>query len=217
MKVVSYLATLPRKEQYTPESLKKATDKLDTLKYFAQGVTEYGDEGIIETESIYQPSDVAVILGWVHEHGKTAQHLQLRQEIVEGQRSSGGRTVIADSNLVTINNNSVTYVPNSLPPTSTVSATSDFLCSPFVGTRVFFSQFVGGSGQYQMSTDYFYDCVDAIGTTNWVDVTTNKSYLQVPEGLLYFGLRDKNNPLNVVCLAVNVICDFQPNRDIAPQ
>ena len=126
-------------------------------------------------------------------------------------------SVIADSNLVTINNNSATYVPNSLPPTSTVSATSDFLCSPFVGTRVFFSQFVGGSGQYQMSTDYFYDCVDAIGTTNWVDVTTNKSYLQVPEGLLYFGLRDKNNPLNVVCLAVNVICDFQPNRDIAPQ
>jgi hypothetical protein len=126
-------------------------------------------------------------------------------------------SVIADSNLVTINNNSVTYVPNSLPPTSTVSATSDFLCSPFVGARVFFSQFVGGSGQYQMSTDYFYDCVDAIGTTNWVDVTMNKSYLQVPEGLLYFGLRDKNNPLNVVCLAVNVICDFQPNPDITPQ
>jgi hypothetical protein len=47
----------------------------------------------------YQPSEVAVILGWVHEHGKTAAHLQFRQEILDGQRASGGRTVIADSNL----------------------------------------------------------------------------------------------------------------------
>lgn len=99
MKVISYTATLPKKEQYTPESLKKATDKVNTLKYFVQGVTEYGDEGTIETDTVYQPSDVAVILGWVHEHGKTSEHLQLRQRIVEGQRSSGGRTVIADSNL----------------------------------------------------------------------------------------------------------------------
>ena len=86
MKVISYTATLPKKEQYTPESLKKATDKVNTLKYFAQGVTEYGDEGTIETDTVYQPSDVAVILGWVHEHGKTSEHLQLRQRIVEGHR-----------------------------------------------------------------------------------------------------------------------------------
>jgi hypothetical protein len=99
MKVISYTATLPKKEQYTPESLKKATDKVNTLKYFAQGVTTQGDDGIIETGTVYQPSDVAVILGWVHEHGKASAHLQLRQNIVDGQRSTGGRTVIADSNL----------------------------------------------------------------------------------------------------------------------
>ena len=99
MRVISYTATLPRKEQYTPESLKNATDKLDTLRYFAQGVNAVGDQGIIESNMTYQPSEVAVILGWVHEHGKTAAHLQFRQEILNGQRSAGGRTVIADSNL----------------------------------------------------------------------------------------------------------------------
>ena len=99
MRVISYTATLPRKEQYTPESLKNATDKLNTLIYFAQGVNACGDQGIVETNMAYQPSDVAVILGWVHEHGKTAAHLAFRQQILDGQRAWGGRTVIADSNL----------------------------------------------------------------------------------------------------------------------
>lgn len=99
MRVISYTATLPKKEQYTAESLKNATDKVNTLKYFAQGVNAQGDQGIIETNMHYQPSEVAVILGWVHEHGKTAAHLQFRQEILDGQRAAGGRTVIADSNL----------------------------------------------------------------------------------------------------------------------
>jgi len=116
-------------------------------------------------------------------------------------------SVVADSNLVSINNNSATYVPNSNPTTTTVNATSSFICRPDVGTRVIFNQFVGGSGQYQMSTDYFYQCGDAIGASSWVDVGTSKSYLQVPDGLLYFGLRDKNNPLNVVCLAVQIVCN----------
>ena len=108
--------------------------------------------------------------------------------------------------MVSINNNSATYVPNSNPTTTTVNATSSFICRPDVGTRVIFNQFVGGSGQYQMSTGYFYQCADAIGASSWVDVGTSKSYLQVPEGLLYFGLRDKNNVLNVVCLAVDISC-----------
>jgi hypothetical protein len=100
MRVISYTATLPRKEQYnTEESLKNATDKLDTLRYFAQGVNALGDQGIIESNMNYQPSEVAVILGWVHEHGKTSAHLQFRQQILDGQRAAGGRTVIADSNL----------------------------------------------------------------------------------------------------------------------
>jgi hypothetical protein len=100
MKVVSYIATLPKKEQYTSaESYKAATDKANTLRYFIQGVNAAGDEGVIVDDFDYQPSDVAMILGWVHEHGKTAPHLQLRQQILDGQRACNGRTVIADSNL----------------------------------------------------------------------------------------------------------------------
>ncbi len=100
MKVVSYLATLPKKEQYTSaESLKAATDKANTLRFFIQGVQACGDEGVIVDDFNYQPSDVAVILGWVHEHGKSSPHLQLRQQILDGQRTYNGRTVIADSNL----------------------------------------------------------------------------------------------------------------------
>lgn len=106
MRVVSYTATLPRKEQYTEESLKNATDKLDTLRYFAQGVNALDDQGIVESAMAYQPSDVAVILGWVHEHGKTAAHLEFRQQILDGQRAAGGRTVIADSNLFLYKNKS---------------------------------------------------------------------------------------------------------------
>jgi len=99
MRVISYTATLPQKEKYNEESQRNATDKLNTLRFFAQGVNAVGDEGMIEVDQCYQPSDVAVILGWVHEHGKTAAHLQFRQEILDGQRVAGGRTVIADSNL----------------------------------------------------------------------------------------------------------------------
>ena len=126
-------------------------------------------------------------------------------------------SVIADSNLVTINNNSATFVPNSAPITSTVNASSGVICTTLGVARVIFTQFNGGSGQYQMSTDYFYQCGDAIGASSWVDVLTAKSYLAVPEGLVYFGLRDKNNPSNVVCLAVEVFCDSGPNpfiRDV---
>jgi hypothetical protein len=123
-------------------------------------------------------------------------------------------SVIADSSLVTINNNSATYVPNSSPTTSTVNATSGVICRSIGEARVIFTQFNGGSGQYQMSTDYFYLCGDAIGASSWVDVGVAKSYLAVPEGLIYFGLRDKNNPSNVVCLAVDVFCDGGDNPNI---
>ena len=99
MKVISYIATLPRKEEYTPESLKKAMDKSNTLRYFIEGVNATGDNGAIVEDLKYQRCDVAVMLGWVHEHGKTAKHLQFRQNILEEQRLCNGRTIIADSNL----------------------------------------------------------------------------------------------------------------------
>lgn len=97
LKVVSYLATLPRAK--TPESIAKALDKTNTLRYFIEGVNRVGDTGIVSNDAVYEPADVAMILGWVHEHGKDSPHLQLRGDIVRQQTQNGRRTVIADSNL----------------------------------------------------------------------------------------------------------------------
>lgn len=96
MKVVSYLATLPGKFLNNQH---KASEKFLTLKNYAAGVLSHGDTGIVSTDMRYDPADVAVMLGWVHENGKQAPHLQFRQHILEQQRQRGARTIIADSNL----------------------------------------------------------------------------------------------------------------------
>jgi hypothetical protein len=96
MKVISYIATLPSKLLNGPH----ATDrKFLTLTTFPQGVSAAGDAGLTETRMQYQPSDVAFMLGWVHEHGKRSPHLLFRKEILDRQTAGGGRTIIADSNL----------------------------------------------------------------------------------------------------------------------
>ena len=96
MKVVSYLATLPQKLLAFQRS---DAPKIQTLEKFAQGVCAAGDQGLVSSDMQYQDCDVAVMLGWVHEHGKSAPHLQFRQEILATQKQRGGRVVIADSNL----------------------------------------------------------------------------------------------------------------------
>ena len=96
MKVVSYLATLPAKMLNGQHS---TSEKFLTLKNYAEGVSTAGDAGILFTNMQYEPADVAVMLGWVHEHGKQAPHLKFRQHILDQQQQRGGCTVIADSNL----------------------------------------------------------------------------------------------------------------------
>lgn len=96
MKLISYIATLPGKLLNGPH----ATDrKFLTLTTFPLGVNAIGDVGSIETRMQYRPSDVAFMLGWVHEHGKQSPHLLFRKEIVDQQRTNNGRTIVADSNL----------------------------------------------------------------------------------------------------------------------
>lgn len=96
MQLISYIATLPSKLLNGPH----ATDrKFVTLTTFPLGVTAVGDVGTVETRMQYQPSDVAFMLGWVHEHGKRSPHLLFRKAILDKQTANGGRTIIADSNL----------------------------------------------------------------------------------------------------------------------
>lgn len=96
MKVVSFIGTLPGKLLSKPHH---DNPKVQTLIKFAEGVTAAGDQGVVSAVPQYQPCDVAVMVGWVHEHGKSAPHLKFRQDILQQQQQQGGRVVIADSNL----------------------------------------------------------------------------------------------------------------------
>lgn len=70
------------------------------LDNFLKGVQNSGDTAIAQTAMQVVPNaDVALIQGFVHEHGKTAPHLVLRRNAVEQQINNGKKALIVDSNL----------------------------------------------------------------------------------------------------------------------
>ena len=69
------------------------------LDNFLIGVQACGDTAIANRQMSVLPCDVALIQGFVHEHGKTLPHLQLRKDAAELQRVNGKRSLIVDSNL----------------------------------------------------------------------------------------------------------------------
>src|SRR6056300_41977 len=69
------------------------------LDNFIQGVNASGDTGISHRDMNPIPCDVALIQGFVHEHGKHAPHLQLRQNVINLQKTNNKRSLIVDSNL----------------------------------------------------------------------------------------------------------------------
>jgi hypothetical protein len=69
------------------------------LDNFCQGVRASGDTAIQHQGMNAISCDVALIQGFVHEHGKSAAHLQLRQDAVNLQKKTNRRSLIVDSNL----------------------------------------------------------------------------------------------------------------------
>jgi hypothetical protein len=69
------------------------------LDNFSQGVRVSGDNIIQHRGLNALVCDVALIQGFVHEHGKNAPHLKLRQDAVNLQKKNGKRSLIVDSNL----------------------------------------------------------------------------------------------------------------------
>jgi hypothetical protein len=69
------------------------------LDNFCQGVRAVGDSVIQHRGMNPIPCDVALIQGFVHEHGKSAPHLQLRKNAIDLQKKNGKRSLIVDSNL----------------------------------------------------------------------------------------------------------------------
>ena len=113
--------------------------------------------------------------------------------------------VVSDVRLNSINSNSVTYKPGTNNPTNPLNALYNVICL-FDGTgRVIFNNFSGGSGQYQMTDQWYFSCEDALNGT-FSDVGIAKSYFGAPNGTIYFGLRDKNNPSNSTCFTVVIDC-----------
>jgi len=77
----------------------KNLEKPLILDNFLAGVQKTGDTAIAHQGMNALPCDVALIQGFVHEHGKTAAHLQLRQDAIDLQKRTNRRSLIVDSNL----------------------------------------------------------------------------------------------------------------------
>ena len=91
MKVVSYHSAIPIKNnKYEKKAL---------LEFFIEGVNRKGDIGINHKGANLLDCNVAVLQGFVHEGSKNLPHLILRKNIIDKQKITGNRTLIADSNL----------------------------------------------------------------------------------------------------------------------
>ena len=101
---VAYYAGIPPNNR-NPE-------KPQILDNFCQGVRASGDTAIQHQGMHAISCDVALIQGFVHEHGKSAPHLQLRQDAVNLQKNTNRRSLIVDSNLFLYAdpNNTKTYL-----------------------------------------------------------------------------------------------------------
>lgn len=90
----------------------KNPEKPLILDNFCQGVITSGDTAIANRNMQTIPCDVALIQGFVHEHGKDAPHLQLRKNAIDLQKINGKRSLIVDSNLFLYAdpNNTKTYL-----------------------------------------------------------------------------------------------------------
>jgi hypothetical protein len=77
----------------------KNLEKPLILDSFLAGVLASGDSAIAHRGMNVMPCDVALIQGFVHEHGKQAPHLQLRQDAINLQKINSKRSLIVDSNL----------------------------------------------------------------------------------------------------------------------
>lgn len=74
-------------------------EKPAILDNFIAGVNASGDYGIAHQGTNVVPCDVALIQGFVHEHGKNAPHLTLRRNVINFQKVNKKRSLIVDSNL----------------------------------------------------------------------------------------------------------------------
>jgi len=88
---VAYYAGIPARNNNPEKPL--------ILDNFIAGVNASGDQGIAHRGTNIISCDVALIQGYVHEHGKTSPHLILRKSAIDLQKQNNKRSLIVDSNL----------------------------------------------------------------------------------------------------------------------
>jgi hypothetical protein len=76
----------------------KNQEKVDLLRFFAQGARCLGEQVIDVNDFQFCSTDVAVIQGWIAESTE-APHLRLRNQIIQVQIKHNRRVVAVDSNL----------------------------------------------------------------------------------------------------------------------
>lgn len=90
MKITVYHKTVPNA---------KNLEKIELLKNFSLGVKSLGETVVDSQDHIYQPSDVAIIQGWLGEGPISTPHLLLRNTVINSQLKSKKYVVAVDSNL----------------------------------------------------------------------------------------------------------------------
>jgi hypothetical protein len=83
----------------------KNLEKPMILNFFCEGVKKSNDTAIEHRQNNIILCDVALIQGFVHEHGKEAPHLKLRKDVLDTQRRNNKKTLIVDSSLFLYVNN----------------------------------------------------------------------------------------------------------------
>lgn len=77
-------------------NITKHPKKASALNSFAEGAARMGATVRIATTYHYEPSKLAVILGWVTQD-KNTPNILLRQQVVDGQKSTNGKTMCIDA------------------------------------------------------------------------------------------------------------------------
>ena len=72
-------------------------EKRDMLTFFHEGVPD--NQSTLVEGMNYQPTDLAVMQGWVHQNSGRTPHLMFRRKIINEQRVHKGHTLAIDSNL----------------------------------------------------------------------------------------------------------------------
>lgn len=76
----------------------KNPEKVNLLKFFAEGARLLGEQVIDVDDHQYRSTDVAVIQGWIADAAE-APHLRLRNQVIQEQIQTNRRVVAVDSNL----------------------------------------------------------------------------------------------------------------------